>query len=409
MKSRTSSRGLICNSWVLVFVGSLVVPTGHAKAEGNKLTLSELRAQRKVMAQRKRRIIYNNDGDDIGGHGGTTPKGGYIDTPEELLELRTTAILGSQVDTIFYHSTYGMKLFFEDSAFKTIYEYPDKKGLASRNCKALIANYGKDALDVMVDFGRKNDLEIFYSNRMNDNHDWYFPEILSAIKVKHPEYTIGHAQAERERSPEETLALMRKGKGPETALNYGLQIIRDLTVDAMREVCRNHDVDGIDLDYFRFFRVVAPDNPVPQEYVELLNDMMRKMRAMTEEEGLRRGRPILIAARGIIDPDYSLGYGLDVNSWLKEDLIDILMPIHIVGKRGSLKSFIELAQRYNVQAYPCLRENWKESNWPTAREEAMFRFTEGADGITTFNRFDPTHRLWQELGDPETLRNLLEE
>ena len=230
------------NIWVLLFVGALIFPAGWAEAEGNKLILSELRAQRKEMAQRKRRIIYNNDGDDIGGHGGSTPEGSYIDTPEGLLKLRTTAILGSQVDSIFYHSTFGMKSFFEDGAFKTIYEYPDwsEKGFATRNCKALMANYGKDALEIMVDFGRKHGLEIFYSNRMNDDHDWWDPEILSTIKARHPEYTIGHARAEEGTSPAETLKLMRKGKGPSTKLNYDLPVIRDLTVEAMRQVCRNY-------------------------------------------------------------------------------------------------------------------------------------------------------------------------
>ena len=36
----------------------------------------------------------------------------------------------------------------------------------------------------------------------------------------------------------------------------------------------------------------------------------------------------------------------------------------------------------------------------------MSRFAEGADGITTFNRFDPNHQLWRELGDPKVLRDL---
>ena len=36
----------------------------------------------------------------------------------------------------------------------------------------------------------------------------------------------------------------------------------------------------------------------------------------------------------------------------------------------------------------------------------MSRFAEGADGITTFNRFNPTHQLWWELGDPDVLRDL---
>ena len=406
MEHHVLSTKIVLNLCVLLLLGALFFSAGCEQAEENKLSLSELRTQRKEVARRKRRIIFNNDGDDIAGYGGLSPDdSGQVDTPEELLNLRTTPLLGSQVDSIFYHSTFGMKCFFEAGAFKTIYDYPDPdtKGFYSRNGKALIANYGKDALEVMVDFTHKHGLEIFYSNRTNDAHDYYFPEWLAYIKVKHPEYTIGHAQAEGDRSPQETLKLMRKRKGSYTGLNFELEIIRDLTVEAMRQVCRNYDIDGLELDFFRsptLFPSVGP------EQVELLNDMMRKMRKMTEEEGMRRGRPILIAARCINNPKRSLKKGLDVKTWLKEDLIDILMPIHVSGKMGSLKEFIDLSHRYNVPVYPCPRENWNQSNRPIARGAAIFRFAEGADGITTFNRFDPTDRLWSELGDPEVLRTL---
>ena len=123
------------------------------------------------------------------------------------------------------------------------------------------------------------------------------------------------------------------------------------------------------------------------------------------------GRPILISARGIIDPEYSLAYGMDVKTWLAEDLIDILMPIHPGIPRGkhqsSLKEFYDLAHRYNVLAYANVRyHRVYQHTWEACRGETIFRFAEGADGITTFNRFDPTHRMWWELGDPEVLRDL---
>jgi hypothetical protein len=402
--------------FALLFVCTLILLPGPAVARENEYTLTELRKDRKKLAQRKRRIIFNNDGDDVEGHGGpennrTEESAAMTATPEGLLKLRTTALLDSQVDSIFYSSIYGMKLMYEASDFKRIYEFPDRKPerrkVAVRNCQALIANYGMDNLEVMIDCARKNGLEIFFSNRMNDNHDWYFPEFLSAIKARHPEYTIGHADANAKgtQTPEVTLQLMLQGKQGETALNFELQVIRDLTVEAMREVCRNYDIDGIDLDFFRFFKLFPV--PVGPEHVAMLNDMMREMREMTEEEGLRRGRPILIAARGINSLERSLGFGMDFKAWLVEDLIDIVMPIHVSGHQGSLRDFIELAHRHGAPAYPCVRyHRAHQHSWLEARGEAMSRFAEGADGITTFNRFDPTHQLWWELGDPNVLRDL---
>jgi len=125
----------------------------------------------------------------------------------------------------------------EDSAFRTIYEFPDRKPewreLAVKNLQALMANYDMDNLEVLIDCARKHGLEIFYSNRVNDVHDYYFPKFLSAIRARHPEYTIGHAKAGPERSLEETLQLMREGRKSYTGLNFRLQIVRDLTVESM--------------------------------------------------------------------------------------------------------------------------------------------------------------------------------
>ena len=407
MTNKCSGVRVLCRVWIALSCAAFCLPsTGWAGADANRLTLSELRVQRKEMAQKRRRIIYNNDGDDIGGHSRETPKGGKIDTAEALLAARTKAILGSQVDSIFYHSTRGMKIYYGAGAFKTLYDFPSPQNLIPlQNGRALIANTGEDALEIVVAFAHQHDLEIFYSNRMNDIHDWFSPEMLSTIKSRHPEYTIGHALAKEGTSPAETLRGMQQGKGPSTSLNFALPVIRDLTVEAMRQVCRNYQVDGIDLDYFRSPALFPP--PVGPAHAELLNDMMRKMRKMTEEEGLRRGRPILISARALISAPYALRHGHDVTTWLREDLIDIVMPIHIgIVKRGSLRSLIALAHRHGAPAYPCLKEQWGRANWPLARGEALYRFSEEADGVTTFNCFDPAHPLWRELGDPEQLRQL---
>ena len=385
----------------------------QTKAAGGKLTLVELRKQRKEMAQRRRRIVFNNDGDDLAGFSDdhlteTTKKTkAMAATPEGLLKLRTTGLLGSQVDSIFYHSALGLKLHHGGGPYEEIYAAPDLKGDSLRNRINLLVNYGKDALDVMVDFCRKNDLEIFYSNRMNDMHDYYIPGILYYLRVKHPEYTIGHSG----RSPEETLKLLLQTRKVYSGYNYALEEIRNLTVEAMREVCRTYDIDGIELDYFRS-PLLFPW-PVDQRETDLLNDMMRKMRKMTEEEGLRRGRPILIAARYIEDVKYSLRHGLDVKTWLEEDLVDVLTGAHAGEQRFSHKPLFALAHRYNVPCYPVVGSNhkdgsrsWQKRDWTVWRAEAMARFAEGADGITTFNMFDPTEPLWWELGDLQKMLSM---
>src|SRR6267378_962552 len=62
-----------------------------------------LDAARWQAAHRRRRVIYNNDGDDIWAAG--------ADTVEKFLALRHTPLLGTQVDSIYYCTTQSFNLF----------------------------------------------------------------------------------------------------------------------------------------------------------------------------------------------------------------------------------------------------------------------------------------------------------
>ena len=65
---------------------------------------AERTAERKTLAQRRRRLIFNNDGDDLF----SMRPDEHDSAAEALLRERTTALWGSQVDSIWYYSTHGI-------------------------------------------------------------------------------------------------------------------------------------------------------------------------------------------------------------------------------------------------------------------------------------------------------------
>lgn len=356
------------------------------------LTIGELRAQRKEMAWRKRRIIFNNDGDDL-----AHPE---ADTAAGLLKARTEALVGSQVDAIWYYSTFGMKLHQEDGPYGRLYRCPGHS-LSIENARKLIAHEGRDALEITIDFCRQHGLEIFYSNRMNDSHDSLDTSILYDIRRDHPEWSLGTQE--------------EGGKYDRTDIrsrwsvwNFERPEIRGLTVAALREVCATYDIDGLEIDFRGklYFPPTMRLEAVTQQHIDMMNEMMREIRKATEEEGLRRGRAILVAARCADDLELSPQMGLDVETWLKEGLIDILQTGVSMTPVGPL---IELAHRYEVPAYPLVNVKYKAEGYldrAVWRGEALLRWAQGGDGIYMFNVFDPTQPLWWELGDPEKLVKL---
>ena len=378
-------------------------------------------ARRREAAHRQRRLIFNNDGDDC-----VTILRSLPSTPESLLARRTTPLLGSQVDSIFYCSLCGPKSYHPSNVSETYtksmdlaVEYYGKDtptGQYFARVKNIVPDLiaqGTDPLKVMVEFSRANDIEIFCSMRMNDTHDGAhrpdkpYPD-WPRFKEENPEYLTGSF----EKKPRH---------GAWTAYDYGQAAVRDRKFRRLEEVCRNYDVDGIELDFFRhgvLFRSVAWGGKASAEELDMMTDLIRRLHRMTVEEGMKRGKPILIAVRVPDSVEYSRGIGLDIERWLSEGLVDILITT-CYFRLNPWEYSVELGHRYGVPVYASLSESrvnekvegedgefTRQWNTLSYRARAMEAWQAGVDGIYMFNFFNPNRPEWRELGDPKTLAGL---
>ena len=356
--------------------------------------------QRKTAANRKRRIIYNNDGCDIFVNDG-------IAKAENFLALRTTALLNTHVDSIFYcpiHSgfsrvTYNTKV--GELFINATKEHPN-------NLAEDFIKQGTDTLKIMVDFARDHDLEVFASMRMNDTHDgWGGPHedfLLPQLKRDHPEWLLGT----HEQKPE---------FGMWSAVNYAIDEIRDLAFRLIEEQVTQYDVDGIDLDFLRhdtFFPSTARGDSCTDEEREMMTDLMRRVRKMADQHGESRGKPVLVSIR--VNNAISLNYdlGMDVERWLNEGLVDLVSSTHYY-RMTPWSQMAELCAKSDVPFYPCLAESRVQedvSDKPTSlrnsiesyRARAMNGYRAGGAGIQIYNMFDPTNAVFREVGDPDALQ-----
>lgn len=377
-----------------------ILSLGSASAQ--TMSLEELREARRQAAHRERRVIFNNDGNE--------PV--YLcenNTPGELLRHRTSDLAGTHVDSIFYCTwSSGFGMFTHGTEVGSVFD--TKEALFSKNRITEMLAAGTDPLDVVVDFGKQNGIEVFWSFRMNDTHDAssaeYGPIMLRAnpLKQKHPEWLIG--------TPED-----RPKLGGWTAVDFGRAEIRDLATRYVEEVCRNYDVDGIELDFFRhpvfFKRAAQTGTPCTDQERALMTDMMRQIRKVTEAEGRKRGRPILVAVRVPDSLDYSRDVGLDIEHWLAEDLVD-LMVVSGYFRLNPWRTSVELGHEYGVPVYPSFDESRvrdpesKKLRTTAAayRGRTLAARHAGADGVYLFNSFNPKDPIWNELGSPAKLVTL---
>lgn len=383
---------------IALLAGVLWTPLAVA-AEG-PVDAAAYRQMRADAAQRERRMIFDNDGNE---------PVYYMDeaTPEALLKKRTSALAGTQVDTIMYCTwSSGFGMFTHHTKVGEMFTPTEPEGFANNKTAALFEK-GIDPLTVMVDWCKEQNIEVFWTMRMNDIHDgyqaWYSPALFPKWKTDHPEYLLGSLENKPKR-------------GYWSAVAYNEQAVRDRAFAFIEEVCQNYDVDGVNLDFFRhlnYFRSVAAGGVATQEELDMMTDLIRRVRAMADVEGMKRGRPILLSVRVPDSVEYAKAIGLDVERWLDEGLVD-LMAVSCYFRLNPWSTSVALGKKFDVPVYAALSETRMKdeeakrlrASVESYRGRAMNAWRQGVSGIYMFNFFNPDSPLWNELGDPDTLRAL---
>ncbi len=383
----------------ILFASAALLPGMEKKP----LTVEKLREMRKELAFKKR-FVLNNDGCDAL----YFPRNKKL-TVDSFLKQRTTDLAGTQVNTIFYCSiSSGFGQFTHNTKVGEILKHsasdfgiaPDKRNVTSD----LIA-LNTDPLQLVVDYGHAHQQEVFWSMRMNDTHDVaHTPEIpyflFPQLKKDHPEWLIGNY---KKRTP----------YGRWSSVDYARPEIRELAFRYIEEVCQNYDVDGVELDFFRhlcYFKSVAYGKKATERELELMTELLQRIRKMSEEEGIKRGRPILISIRVPDSVDYCKASGFDLERWMKEDLFDILVTTGYF-RLNKWEHSIETGKKHGVAVYPCLSDSrvlgetrFFRRSLESLRARAMNAWQAGANGLYIYNHFNPNALMWKELGNPETIR-----
>jgi hypothetical protein len=382
-----------------------VAGTAYGQSSGDR-SLEDFRRARKELAHRQRRIIMNNDGCEVL----------YFPEKEKatvagFLAKRTTPLAGTHVDTIaFCPTSSGFSYFTHNTQVGTVLTRSGREfGVEpnTRNITQELIDLGTDCLQAVIDFGHRHKMEVFWSMRMNDTHDAehrpdkpYF--LFPPLKSEHPGWLVGDH-------------VKRTPYGRWSSVDYARPEIRDLAFRYIEEVCRNYDVDGVELDFFRhlcYFKSTATGGTASDDERAAMTELLDRVRKMSEEVGMRRGRPILVAVRVPDSVGFCRDMGFDLQRWLQAGLVDLLITT-CYFQLNPWEYSVELGHKYQVPVYPCLSDSrvggetrFHRGSAASYRGRAMNAWAAGADGLHLFNFFDPKAPMWREIGDRETLATL---
>jgi hypothetical protein len=394
---RTFLQKMAISSAGLVFASGPASWAFQSK-NNSKISQKDWNELRYSARNRKRRIIMNNDGNDAKAAISLEPV-----NEENFLKHRTLSLAGSQVDSIFYCDGV-FNYFTHPSKESELLTWGDEK---ARKYLNKLFEQGTDPLKMTIDFGHKNNMEVFWSMRMNDTHDSgkNRDELFCNWKREHPEYLVGKRG---DKFP--------YGNNRWSSVNYEIKEVREKVFRIIYEVCSRYDIDGIELDFFRhtvFFKQQLTGEPVTQEQCDLLTGLVQQIYNMADELGRKRGRPILIAIRIPDSVGFCKAIGIDLIKWLKEDYVDIISTGDYF-KLEPWENLVSLGKKFNVPAYACFEHRRLEKTddpegktaLPIWRGEALNAWKAGISGIYVFNRFKADDQLFKELGDPELLETL---
>jgi len=250
----------------------------------------------------------------------------------------------------------------------------------------LLDERGLDPYAVWIARCREQKISPWLSMRMNDVHnvDDVDNYIHSSFWRKHPDYW---------RVP--------RGQGwTDRALDYGIPEVREHAMAYVRELLERYDPDGLELDWMRFGYHFRPGQEAAG--AALLTQFMRDVRVLTRQWSEKHGHTIQLGARVPTLPDAARGLGMDGVTWVREGLVDLLVPTPFwattdfniplelwrdqIGS-GATNIVLAAGAEILVRAYPAAKPI--EADITSTRGFAAACLHRGADAVYLFNYMDP--------------------
>ena len=208
--------------------------------------------------------------------------------------------------------------------------------------------------------------------------------------------------------------------------------VRAMRRDIAIEVCERYDCTGFLFDFMRvpgYFRFGEE-----RDNAHLITRMLRETRAGLDEVGRTRGRHVGLAVRVPTSIDGARRLGLDVDDWVAEELVDVLVtaPFFAQVMEHDAGEWVELGRDSRVSIIACMEEGYLaghtdgHNRWfyqpplMTGLTTEMLRglaarhHARGVDGLYVFNWFgsaltygakhDFGPNAVNDVADPERLR-----
>lgn len=328
------------------------------------------------------RFIYEAEWNNV-------PCTDYPITPEKWAAECIAPLVNTQVDCLLYNlcssDGYCCQLDNGEILMDAFEKLPDAWVWRYReNTKRLIAANANPP-KLACEYGHRLGMKVIPIVRMNDMHDMFFLYEVSRFKLENPHLLLGSTGPDWKPDWKRGYHGLDNKQGID-ALTWGMfdfahKEVRDHKLAIIEEFITRWDNDGVSLDFDRDPRFFKQEGK--PENAALITDMIRRIRRTLDRVAAKRGRPQYLHVRVIPEIDVCYARGLDVRTWVKEGLVDVIAPgCGYMTFSLDLTEWLKLVEGRDCWIIPS-NNKWKPTEETRAWAKLMYQ--RGAHGVQLFN------------------------
>lgn len=349
------------------------------------------------------RLLYGNDTTNL-----TTCTSPYHAKGEafraEMLEASVDEVAGTGVDAHFLQPGLGAVPMWPSKALPLEAHYAwirERYGQRPDSFGRFVLG-GGDVVKVFIERCRQRGQAPFLSVRLNDVHHMEFVDAKSGgglgmsvtrFYAEHPEYRIAPGSL----------------RGADLALNWAVPEVRARKFALIEELCAGYDLDGLELDFLRFYSFFRLAETTREERCAIMTGFVKDVRALLDRTA-REGRHRWLCARVPCDLAAHEPLGIDLRAMAAAGLEMVNASAHyFTTQQHDLAAIRQLAPDaalyfemcHSTWNGPKLREGYDVFPYRRTTPEQYFTaahqaYARGADGVSLFN-----FAYYREHGAPE--------
>lgn len=189
----------------------------------------------------------------------------------------------------------------------------------SKGCHYLYDVLKAEPIKIICENMAKIGINPWLSFRMNDSHC-----VQQEVKSGLPDLFYEHRETLRSTYHHDRSTSYYYSEHWDKLFDYGHEIVREYFKNIIDEALDLYDAYGIELDFQRDIYCFSIGGE--WDGLEIMNQFVRDVKAITNKYAEKYGHPIKIAVRVASTIEINYDWGFDVLTWAREGLVDMICP-----------------------------------------------------------------------------------